>query len=113
MMMNLLPIDKKIINIYKMVTKTVAKNVTKTVAKTVKNKGGGSMANDIANLSIPFGLILAQKSLEKYLAIKPKPAPKNSVESKGKSAKSVKSVKSVKNVKDVKSVKTVNGGKKK
>ena len=112
MMMNLLPIDKKIINIYKMVTKTVAKNVTKTVAKTVKNKSGGSMANDIANLSIPFGLILAQKSLEKYLAIKPKPAVK-SVESKGKSAKSVKSVKNVKSVKDVKSVKTVNGGKKK
>ena len=88
-----------------MVTKTVAKNVTKTV----KNKSGGSMANDIANLSIPFGLILAQKSLEKYLAIKPKPAVK-SAESKGKSAKSAKSVKSVK---DVKSVKTVNGGKKK
>ena len=35
-------------------------------------KKGGNFSKDLANLSVPFGLILAQKSLEKYLQIKPK-----------------------------------------
>jgi len=35
-------------------------------------KKGGNFSKDLANLSVPFGLILAQKSLEKYLQTKPK-----------------------------------------
>ena len=35
-------------------------------------KKGGNFSKDLANLSVPFGLILAQKSLEKYLQMKPK-----------------------------------------
>ncbi len=35
-------------------------------------KKGGNFSKDLANLSVPFGLILAQKSLEKYLQLKPK-----------------------------------------
>jgi len=35
-------------------------------------KKGGNFSKDLANLSVPFGLILAQKSLEKYLQIDPK-----------------------------------------
>ena len=35
-------------------------------------KKGGNFGKDLANLSVPFGLILAQKSLEKYLQFKPK-----------------------------------------
>ena len=38
------------------------------VPKTVK-KGGNNLTTDLANLSVPFGLILAQKSLEKYLTV--------------------------------------------
>lgn len=34
-------------------------------------KKGGNFTKDLANLSVPFGLILAQKSLEKYLQLKP------------------------------------------
>jgi hypothetical protein len=37
-------------------------------------KGGNSLTTDLANLSVPFGLILAQKSLEKYLSVQKKPA---------------------------------------
>lgn len=33
-------------------------------------KQGGNFSKDLANLSVPFGLILAQKSLEKYLNMK-------------------------------------------
>lgn len=35
-----------------------------------KKSKGGNIVNDVKNLSIPFGLILAQKSLEKYLDLK-------------------------------------------
>lgn len=38
--------------------------MTGTKASTKK---GGNLSKDLANLSVPFGLILAQKSLEKYL----------------------------------------------
>jgi hypothetical protein len=39
------------------------------VPKTTK-KGGSNLTTDLANLSVPFGLVLAQKSLEKYLTKK-------------------------------------------
>ena len=49
-----------------------------------KTAKGGNLSKDIANLSVPFGLILAQKSLEKYLSTEKskKTAPKKKVESK-------------------------------
>ncbi|QOI90220.1 hypothetical protein QKU58_gp111 [Pyramimonas orientalis virus] len=57
---------------------------SKTVAKTTK-KGGNNLATDLANLSVPFGLILAQKSLEKYLSVKEKKTPeKKKVDKKDK-----------------------------
>lgn len=37
---------------------------------TAVTKKGGNFGKDLANLSVPFGLILAQKSLEKYLSMK-------------------------------------------
>ena len=37
---------------------------------TKNTKKGGNFSKDLANLSVPFGLILAQKSLEKYLNMK-------------------------------------------
>jgi len=40
--------------------------------KSSPTKKGGNLSKDLANLSVPFGLILAQKSLEKYLTQKPK-----------------------------------------
>jgi hypothetical protein len=42
------------------------------VPKTIK-KGGNNLTTDLANLSVPFGLILAQKSLEKYLTVNKTP----------------------------------------
>lgn len=44
-----------------MPTKTNTHNTTSALKK------GGNFTKDLANLSVPFGLILAQKSLEKYL----------------------------------------------
>ena len=32
-----------------------------------KTKKGGNLANELSKLSVPFGLVLAQKSLETYL----------------------------------------------
>ena len=70
-------------------------------------KKGGNFSKDLANLSVPFGLILAQKSLEKYLQIKPKKettkpkkeTPKSKKEtpkSKKETPKSKKPIKSMK-----------------
>ena len=47
----------------------------------ITTKRGGNFSKDLANLSVPFGLILAQKSLEKYLSMK---SPSNSVPRKQK-----------------------------
>lgn len=48
--------------------------------KSSPTKKGGNLSKDLANLSVPFGLILAQKSLEKYLT--QKPSTKKSTSSK-------------------------------
>ena len=45
--------------------------------KSSPTKKGGNLSKDLANLSVPFGLILAQKSLEKYLTQKPKSTKKS------------------------------------
>jgi hypothetical protein len=50
--------------------------MTGTKTKTTTTKRGGNFSKDLANLSVPFGLILAQKSLEKYLNMKSPSAPK-------------------------------------
>tara|TARA_Y100000389_G_scaffold198336_1_gene234678 strand:+ start:1034 stop:1249 length:216 start_codon:yes stop_codon:yes gene_type:complete len=63
-------------------------------------KKGGNFSKDLANLSVPFGLILAQKSLEKYLQMKPK---KETTKPKKETSKSKKETpkpkKSAKNIK--------------
>ena len=63
-------------------------------------KKGGNFSKDLANLSVPFGLILAQKSLEKYLQLKPKketPKPKKETpKSKKETPKSKKLIKTMK-----------------
>ena len=41
-----------------------------------KTKKGGNLANELSKLSVPFGLVLAQKSLETYLDKKKKAEPK-------------------------------------
>ena len=41
-----------------------------------KTKKGGNLANELSKLSVPFGLVLAQKSLETYLDKKKKVEPK-------------------------------------
>ena len=60
-----------------------------TTAKTTAQKStkkGGNLSKDIANLSVPFGLILAQKSLEKYLSQKPAPKKASSSSPKKKTS---------------------------
>ena len=63
-------------------------------------KKGGNFSKDLANLSVPFGLILAQKSLEKYLQMKPKKETtkpkKETPKSKKETPKSKKPIKSMK-----------------
>lgn len=66
-------------------------------------KKGGNFSKDLANLSVPFGLILAQKSLEKYLQIKPK---KETTKPKKETPKLKKETpKSIKQIKPIKSMK--------
>ena len=55
-------------------------NKTSTQKSSSPTKKGGNLSKDLANLSVPFGLILAQKSLEKYLT--QKPSTKKSTSSK-------------------------------
>lgn len=55
-------------------------------------KRGGNFSKDLANLSVPFGLILAQKSLEKYLSMKsPSRAPEKQKKESAKKAPAKKS----------------------
>jgi len=43
-----------------------------------KSKKGGNLTNELSKLTIPFGLVLAQKSLESYLnKKKSEPTKKN------------------------------------
>jgi len=43
-----------------------------------KSKKGGNLTNELSKLTIPFGLVLAQKSLESYLnKKKTEPTKKN------------------------------------
>lgn len=66
-------------------------------------KHGGDFATDLANLSVPFGLVLAQKSLEKYLKLK---TPKAEV-NKPDTTKKVKKMVPKKLVPNKRSLKTV------
>lgn len=53
-----------------------------------KTKKGGNLANELSKLSVPFGLVLAQKSLETYLDKKNKVEPKKTSTPKKNLAKS-------------------------
>lgn len=66
-------------------------------------KHGGDFATDLANLSVPFGLVLAQKSLEKYLKLK---TPKAEV-NKPDTTKKEKKMAPKKSVPNKRSLKTV------
>jgi len=80
--------------------------ITKTVesimapAKVTANKKGGNMTKELAKLSVPFGIVLAQKGLLNYL------------ESQKSSKKTTKAAKSGGSGKQVEYASVSGGGKK-
>lgn len=58
---------------------------------------GGNLTKEIQNISIPFGLLLAQKSLDKFINIKVDTLKKNTVAAKKNTTTAKKNTTTAKN----------------